>query len=221
MKKHLLLVFSFLHFSLIALSQNVGIGTPNPAQKLDVNGNVQFSGALMPSGNAGTAGQSLLSNGSGTAPYWGTATSGQQSTTTYSTATVTVSYSNSYTLVPGLTQAVTVPSTGTFDLWIYTDGGAQWTAANANQGAQLEISVWMDGAAIRYSTIMVDNLSNLVNGIRNWSNGMSISNIPAGNHTFEVYVRHRTSGEPAINVAAANVVGNYLIASLTCGLIRK
>jgi len=54
--------------SSITLAQNVGIGVPAPTQKLDVGGNVKFSGALMPAGNAGTQDQSLLSNGSGAAP---------------------------------------------------------------------------------------------------------------------------------------------------------
>ncbi len=51
---------------------NVGIGITTPTQKLDVVGNVQFSNALMPAGNAGTAGQVLTSSGAGVAPTWTT-----------------------------------------------------------------------------------------------------------------------------------------------------
>ncbi len=49
---------------------NVGIGVPAPAQRLDVSGNLQFSGALMPGGAAGTSGQFLASQGAGAAPVW-------------------------------------------------------------------------------------------------------------------------------------------------------
>jgi hypothetical protein len=49
---------------------NVGIGISAPAQKLDVVGNINFTGALMSNGLAGTAGQILKSNGSGIAPTW-------------------------------------------------------------------------------------------------------------------------------------------------------
>lgn len=66
---------------------NVGIGTVGaPGQKLDVTGNVQFSGALMPGSNAGSNGQILRSNGAAT-PTWqntivGTGLSGDGITTT-------------------------------------------------------------------------------------------------------------------------------------------
>ncbi len=49
---------------------NVGIGTTTPAQRLDVSGNAQFSGALMPAGNAGITTYVLSSTGSGSAPTW-------------------------------------------------------------------------------------------------------------------------------------------------------
>jgi hypothetical protein len=49
---------------------NVGIANTAPAEKLDVTGNVRFSGALMPGGSAGTTGFFLTSAGTGTAPTW-------------------------------------------------------------------------------------------------------------------------------------------------------
>ena len=51
-------------------SGNVGIGNNNPAQKLDVTGNLKLSGAFMPGGAAGTSGQFLISAGAGSAPTW-------------------------------------------------------------------------------------------------------------------------------------------------------
>lgn len=44
---------------------NVGIGTINPSEKLDVDGNIRLSGEIMPDGDAGTSGQLLKSNGDG------------------------------------------------------------------------------------------------------------------------------------------------------------
>ncbi len=49
---------------------NVGIGTATPTEKLDVVGNLKFSGALLPNGIAGTVGQVLTSAGVGVAPTW-------------------------------------------------------------------------------------------------------------------------------------------------------
>lgn len=51
-------------------SVKVGIGTATPGQVLDVVGNVQFTGALMPGSSAGTSGQILTSAGAGNSPTW-------------------------------------------------------------------------------------------------------------------------------------------------------
>ncbi|NPA33770.1 MAG: hypothetical protein GXO48_02445 [Chlorobi bacterium] len=53
----------------------VGIGVSSPSEVLDISGNVRFSGALMPGGDAGSSGQVLVSQGPGIAPQWQDATS--------------------------------------------------------------------------------------------------------------------------------------------------
>lgn len=70
MRKTVIILFFLTVVCNFLFSQNVGIGTTNPTQKLDVVGNLRVSGAIMPGGTAGTAGQALVSNGAGQAPSW-------------------------------------------------------------------------------------------------------------------------------------------------------
>jgi len=49
---------------------SVGIGTNAPTEKLDVVGNVKFSGSLMPNNTAGTSGNILVSAGTSNPPVW-------------------------------------------------------------------------------------------------------------------------------------------------------
>jgi hypothetical protein len=51
-------------------TNNVGMNTTTPTEKLDVAGNIRFSGALMPGNAAGTSGNFLMSSGSGLTPTW-------------------------------------------------------------------------------------------------------------------------------------------------------
>lgn len=48
---------------------NLGVGILSPAERVDINGNMNITGAIKLNGNAGTAGQVLTSNGTG-APTW-------------------------------------------------------------------------------------------------------------------------------------------------------
>lgn len=53
----------------LTAARNLGIGL-TPTQKLDVLGNFKLTGAFMPAGIAGTAGQVLQSAGANASPVW-------------------------------------------------------------------------------------------------------------------------------------------------------
>jgi trimeric autotransporter adhesin len=60
---------------IIDSSGKIGINNATPTERLDVTGNIRFSGALMPNNAAGAAGQFLTSAGAGLPPTWTAATS--------------------------------------------------------------------------------------------------------------------------------------------------
>ena len=68
--RQIIFIAAILLLQQYILAQNVGIGTTTPTQRLDVNGNIRVSGAIMPGGNAGNAGEVLTSNGAGATPEW-------------------------------------------------------------------------------------------------------------------------------------------------------
>jgi trimeric autotransporter adhesin len=65
-----LLLLLFITTSISLLSQNVGVGTTTPSEKLDVNGNINVSGTIKANGVDGNPNQVLMKNGIGTM-QWG------------------------------------------------------------------------------------------------------------------------------------------------------
>lgn len=60
-----LFLLTLLALVLHAQAQNVGIGNPAPAEKLDVNGNINVTGTIKTNGVAGTQNQILTTNATG------------------------------------------------------------------------------------------------------------------------------------------------------------
>jgi hypothetical protein len=106
---------------------NLGLGVFNPVQKLDVSGNMQFTGALMPGGLAGTAGKVLQSNGTGTAPTWVSSTNTLFNNTILTDMTGgSFLLSASYQSIPGFSAipfTITGPSKITVDFQSYLFNG--------------------------------------------------------------------------------------------------
>ncbi|MEO7265452.1 MAG: hypothetical protein ABIW38_11085 [Ferruginibacter sp.] len=69
MKKRCVLLLT-IPISIFTYSQNVGIGTTTPSEKLDVNGNVNINGILKLNNVEGNSGEVLMSGGMGQNPTW-------------------------------------------------------------------------------------------------------------------------------------------------------
>lgn len=89
-------------------SGNIGIANPAPTEKLDVAGNVRFSGALMPNNSAGTAGYALISSGPNLPPTW-------QDGTSYVSGTAWIQGGNAVSSIKNL------GTTSAYDLPIITN----------------------------------------------------------------------------------------------------
>lgn len=183
--KALLFCATMLALVLSAKAQNVGIGTSNPQEKLHVNGNHRFDGALMPNGNAGNVGQVLVSQGPGTAPVWQNAGS---LITTYSVNAIRTSItSTSFVQITGLSQTVTLTTNAKVMLSTY---GSLETMSSTWGGSGTIVQVFNNGAPIAnmFQTTDILDPSGWTGLIGHWSMTNMISLGP-GTYTFSVRAR--------------------------------
>lgn len=164
---------------------NVGINNPAPTERLDVVGNVRFSGDLRPNNLAGTSGQVLTSQGAGVAPIWSSALLRSNISFVYSTATVNLT--GGWQLIPGMTQTLALTAG---DRVIFSAfGGFSATVAGA---INFDVSLQVNGALLTnggYTRISLP----AINYLGEYSL-LGIYDVPAnGNYTFTTNIV-RTAG---------------------------
>lgn len=121
MKKMIFFSYFLSLISLLVLpkeifSQNVGIGNPSPAEKLDVNGNINLTGTIKANGTPGQANQVLMTNGSGNLA-WGDM----------------CEFKNMITFTNVGASSWTVPA-GVTSIWVEAWGGGGGASGNGSGG---------------------------------------------------------------------------------------
>jgi hypothetical protein len=184
----------------------VGIGTINPTEKLDIVGNLKFSGALLPNGLSGTAGQVLVSQGAGLTPIWQTQTGGSGGGGTLNQAynfggpaagnTITVNGTNSGVVINN------TGSLGPYSTLLSLNGTGGSTAFLSPNfvGGENRINFFGTGGgkiANDYKVALTANSSNLVIDA---ASGLTFSTVFQTNPQFSV----ANSGQVKLNAYASS-----------------
>lgn len=131
-------------------------------------------------------------------------TTGQTSASVFGTAqAVALITTTTYTLIPGLTQTITVPANAR--VIVSTDGGVQCAAAGTVFAA-VDIGIHVDGVASPQGgqqQIIASNTPAIGQMLTYW-NMTKTYNLSAGTHTIDVRFRDSGSGTADGNVSGTN-----------------
>jgi hypothetical protein len=224
--KCILLTFAFSFVVFNSYSQNVGIGTTTPTEKLDVNGNINLSGQLSLANNAGTSGQVLTSQVAGNPAQWSSVAYGSMDRFLYSHNSANIVRSSVYDTIKteatryALSASITAdPATGVLTInktGLYKIYGATTVDISMNSTTakpMFEYSV----RTSNFGTIFLGrNLVPLRFGNSFYGGGFNFDidlHLTAGS-TLAVQVRLYNVSNPEIQLASvgAGYTGIYLIA---------
>jgi hypothetical protein len=178
------------------------------------------NGATGPTGPTGPTGSTGPSGATG--PTGSPGTTGQSSTTAFGTAALTVTNTMSaFTLIPGLTQTINVPSNSA--VLVTADGGISTTSATSSGYSVVNVAIYIDGVVSPnggYRRISAANTAGVLNMIESFSLTQALTLTP-GAHTIDV--RAATGSTAAANSPAV-VSGDstsVIQGELTLTLIKK
>ncbi len=163
-----------------------GTGLTGPAGPTGPTG-VGAQGPVGPAGPQGAQGLQGIQGPTGPTGTGG-GTAGQSINSVYGTSTLTVSSVGLWTLVPGLTQTVTIPAST--QLYISSDGTIQTSSATASGYSTADVALFIDGVlcstgGFRRIIALNGGAGSIGNAIANWSFAVGTA-LSAGSHTFEV-----------------------------------
>ncbi len=155
-------------------------------------------------------------DGAGWSPM--NSTTGQSSATTFSTAGLTVTSSLAFTLIPGMTTTVSVPSNST--VLVTTDVGISTNSSSATGYSATDIALVVDGSLLTnggYRRIYcVNNTSNQF-AMQQASISQSLT-LSAGSHTIALYAAGGGVGSSSV-VGGSNT--SVLQGELTVTILKK
>ncbi len=169
---------------------------------------------------SGSSGQFLMSNGAAS-PSWSNLA--QSIVTVYGSSSLNISANQTtFALIPGLTTSINIPSTGSYFVYVSTDGGIQTTSAAASGFSACDIAVMVDGARMSnggFKRLTVLNSNQVVNNFGFWSMS-AYTSLSAGNHTISVYAASANfSGQSSSVIGGDNTT--FLQPALTVIVLRQ
>jgi hypothetical protein len=199
-----------------AIGSTGAIGTTGATGATGPTGVAGATGVTGSTGATGVTGSTGVTGATGATGIAGT--TGQDAFDVYGTSTLTVTSSTTtFTVIPGLTNTFTVPSTCVIE--IYTDGGVQ-TSSNSSSGVSVvDVSIFIDGVVApngAYRRIIASNTAGSGQQLINYAMGKSAT-LSAGSHTIDVRTKY-FSGSSA-NVSGDNTT--VLQGTLKITILKK
>ncbi len=170
---------------------NVGIASVTPTERLDVTGNVRFSGALMPNNDPGTSGKVLKSNGAGLPPSWISAVTPDNIYTVESTSQLAIT-TTTFTVIPG--ETITINGLNAGDRVLVWFGGNMYM--DGSDYNDVDVALYINGTMAVVGGFVRVSLDNDY-GMITWQNYSAVARYnvtAAGNYTFDVRARRLLSG---------------------------
>jgi hypothetical protein len=192
---------------------NVGIGVTSPQTNLHVSGNTKLDGGV--TATTVSANTVTVGNTSGTPSQAASFDStgklvaglGQSTFTAFGSSTLTVTSGvTTFTVIPGLTQTITVPEN--CRVLITTDGGMNTTSTVATAISSVDIAIFIDGSFPTnggYRRVSAFNPSSTA--INSTGVGWSlttIQNLSAGSHTIDVRALYAIGSNASVSSNNSN-----------------